>query len=129
MLACLREKSSLPLRQKFLTIVFYIVLRYNSHGQESFLPRKMPVTKSAKKKVRRDRRRNLINKKIRQQMKAAVKVMRKKPTKKALQKASQALDRAAKKGMIHKNKASRLKSRLAKLLQKGKKSSARKTKK
>ena len=89
----------------------------------------MPVTKSAKKKMRRDKRHYLINQKIRQKMKAAVKIMRKKPTKKALQKASQVLDRAAKKGVIHKNKASRLKSRLAKLLQKGKKSSARKTKK
>jgi len=81
----------------------------------------MPVTKSAKKKMRQDKRRYLINQKIRQQMKAATKVMRKKPTKKALQKASQALDRAAKKGVIHKKKASRLKSRLAKLLQEKKK--------
>lgn len=80
----------------------------------------MPVTQSAKKKMRRDKRRNLINQKIRQQMKAAVKIMRKKPTKKTLQKASQMLDRAAKKGVIHQNKASRLKSRLAKLLQKKK---------
>lgn len=78
----------------------------------------MPVTKSAKKKMQRDRRRTIINRQIRQKMKAAVKTMRQKPTKKALQKASQALDRAAKKGVIHPNKASRLKSRLAKLLQK-----------
>lgn len=71
--------------------------------------------------MRRDKRRSLINQKIRRQMREAVKIMRKKPTKKALQKASQALDRAAKKGIIHRGKASRLKSRLAKLLQKSKK--------
>lgn len=71
--------------------------------------------------MRRDKQRTIINRKILQQMKLAVKVMRQKPTKKALQKASQVLDRAAKKGVIHKNRASRLKSRLAKLLQKNKK--------
>lgn len=81
----------------------------------------MPVTQSAKKKMRHDKRRYLINQKIRRQMKVVIKAMRKSPTKKALQKASQALDRAAKKGVIHKTKASRLKSRLAKLLQKTKK--------
>jgi small subunit ribosomal protein S20 len=57
-------------------------------------------------------------------MRLAVKPMRQKPTKKAFQKASQALDRAAKKGVIHKKKASRLKSRLSKLLQKKKKKSS-----
>ena len=81
----------------------------------------MPVIQSAKKKMRRDKQRTIINRKIRQQMKLAVKAMRQKPTKKALQEASQALDRAAKKSVIHKNRASRLKSRLAKLLQKSKK--------
>lgn len=86
----------------------------------------MPVTQSAKKKMRRDQRRAIINLKIRRQMKAAIKIMRKKPTEKALQKASQMLDRAAKKGVIHRNKASRLKSRLAKLLQKSKKKTKKK---
>ncbi|KPJ70338.1 hypothetical protein AMJ51_02255 [Microgenomates bacterium DG_75] len=89
----------------------------------------MPIIQSAKKKMRRDKRRTITNRKIRQQMKAAVKQVRQQPTKKALQKASQALDRAAKKGVIHKNKASRLKSRLAKLLQESKKASPKKSKK
>lgn len=71
--------------------------------------------------MRHDRRQTLVNQKIRRQMKMAVKKMRQKPTKKALQEASQMLDRAAKKGVIHQNKASRLKSRLARLLQKSKK--------
>lgn len=80
----------------------------------------MPVTKSAKKKLRRDKQRVFINQKTRRQMKLAVKKMRQKPTKKALQEASRFLDRAAKKRIIHKNKASRLKSKLSKLLQKKK---------
>lgn len=88
----------------------------------------MPITKSAKKKMRQDKRRTIINQKIRQQMKLALKKMRQTPTKQNLQKVSQLLDRAAKKGIIHKNKASRLKSRLSKLLQKNKKKSTKKSK-
>ena len=76
----------------------------------------MPVTVSAKKALRRDRRRTIVNKKIRIKIKEAVKAARKKPTPKTLKEAYSALDRAAKKKVIHKNKASRLKSRLAKLL-------------
>lgn len=81
----------------------------------------MPITKSAKKKMRRDKQRTIINQRIRRQTKSAIKQTRQKPTKKALQRASQMLDRAAKKRVIHKKKASRLKSRLTKLLQKKKK--------
>lgn len=84
----------------------------------------MPIIKSAKKKMRRDKRRTLINRKIRQQMKLAVKKMRQKPSKKTFQEASRFLDRAAKKGVIHKGKASRLKSRLSKLLPRKRKKTA-----
>ncbi|HUV42766.1 MAG TPA: 30S ribosomal protein S20 [Patescibacteria group bacterium] len=87
----------------------------------------MPVTESAKKKVRRDKRRTVINREIRLQIKSTVKEMRQKPAKKAFQKASRALDLAAKKGIIHKKKASRSKSRLAKLLPKSKKKTPKKT--
>lgn len=76
----------------------------------------MPVTKSAKKALRRDRRRTKINLKVKKSSKAAVKLYRKKPTKTGLTKAYRELDRAAKKKYIHRNKASRLKSRLSKLL-------------
>ena len=75
----------------------------------------MPVTKSAKKALRRDRRRATINKRIKEKIKEVLKRVRKSPTKKNLQEASSVLDKAAKKKVIHKNKASRLKSRLAKL--------------
>lgn len=76
----------------------------------------MPVTASAKKALRRDRRRAIINKKIRKKIKEALKKARQKPTKKTLAEAASSLDRAAKKKVIRKNKAARLKSRLAKLL-------------
>ncbi|MDP3955523.1 MAG: 30S ribosomal protein S20 [bacterium] len=75
----------------------------------------MPQTKSAKKALRKDRKREAVNKKTTGQYKKALKQARKKPDKEALRQASSLLDRAAKKGILHKNKAARLKSRLAKL--------------
>lgn len=81
----------------------------------------MPVTKSAKKALRKDRRRTLINRRIRRQLKEALKETRANPTKKLLAQAASILDRAAKKRVIHPNKAARLKSGLAKLAKQGKK--------
>lgn len=75
----------------------------------------MPVTKSAKKALRQSRRKAKINKIVRQRLKKMVAKTRKAKTQKELTQACQALDRAAKKGVIHKNKAARLKSRLAKI--------------
>lgn len=76
----------------------------------------MPVTKSASKALRRDKRRAQVNKRIRVKYRTAVKKVRQKPTKKSLQTAYSCLDRAAKKKIIHKNRAARLKSKLSKLL-------------
>ncbi len=78
----------------------------------------MPVIRQAIKKLRRDRRRQAQNAGIGQKLRDAVKAVRRKPTPKALATAFQQLDKAAKTHIIHKNKASRLKSRLAKLLAK-----------
>lgn len=78
----------------------------------------MPVTKSAKKALKRDLRNQRLNERIRRLYKEAVKHFRAQPTLENLRKATSALDRAAGKRVIHKNKASRLKSRLAKLLPK-----------
>jgi small subunit ribosomal protein S20 len=74
----------------------------------------MPITKSAKKALRRDHRKTKINKRIRLQLKKTVAKARKEKTPKVLAEAYRLLDRAAKKGVIHKNKANRLKSRLSK---------------
>lgn len=81
----------------------------------------MPITKSAKKKLRRDQKKTIINLRVKNRFKSAVRSFKKKPTKKGLQKVYQLLDRAAKKKVIHKQKAARLKSRLTKLLKTPKK--------
>lgn len=76
----------------------------------------MPILKSAIKKLKADRRRHLENLKISQAYKRALKQARLKPTLKSVGLAFSRLDRAAKKKVIAKNKASRLKSRLARHL-------------
>ncbi len=74
----------------------------------------MPVTKQARKKLRKDKKRTEKNLKIKEGFKKAVKNTRKNPTPKKLSEAAKVIDKAAKNGTIHKNKAARLKSRLAK---------------
>lgn len=75
----------------------------------------MPVTKQAKKKLRKDIRREKQNLKTKEGFKKVVKKTRNTPTVKKLSEAAKVIDKAAKKGIIHKNKAARLKSRLSKL--------------
>ena len=76
----------------------------------------MPVTKSARKSLRRDKRRALVNQPIRSKYKSAVKKARLEPKAENIRLACIFLDKAAKKRIIHKNKAARLKSRLSKLI-------------
>lgn len=76
----------------------------------------MPVIKQAIKKVRQDKRKTVINALRKGAYKKAVSAYRKSPSAEALKKAYVALDKAAKINVIHKNKASRLKSRLSKAL-------------
>lgn len=78
----------------------------------------MPVTKQAIKKVRQDKRKTLINLKVKQAYKKAVRDFVKKPTEAGLTSVFKSLDKAAKGNVIHKNRASRLKSRLSKKLPK-----------
>lgn len=87
----------------------------------------MPVTKSAKKKLRKDIKREKQNLKLEQSLEKLIKDTKKNPSLKKVQEASSAIDKAAKKNIIHKNKASRLKSSLTKLLIKGQKRSETKT--
>ncbi len=87
----------------------------------------MPVTKSAKKKLRKDKKRTLRNKKIKDLLKIIVKKAKKTAREKTIQEAIKAIDRASSKHLIHKNKAARLKSSLSKLLiKKVKKQTAKK---
>jgi small subunit ribosomal protein S20 len=73
----------------------------------------MPIIKSAKKRVRVARKAAVRNSKTKRNFKSALKVFTKNPTDKALSEAQSTLDTAAKKGVIHKNKAARLKKRAA----------------
>ena len=74
----------------------------------------MPVSKSAKKKLRKDRKRTLRNKIIKEKYKKLFKEALKDPTNKRIRLAVSAIDKAAKRHVIHKNKAGRLKSRVMK---------------
>jgi small subunit ribosomal protein S20 len=76
----------------------------------------MPLLKSSKKKMRRDKRRTAQNDLKKQVMKSLVKTMRRMPDADNLKQVSSNLDKAAKTKLIHPNKASRLKSRLSKLM-------------
>jgi len=76
----------------------------------------MPVTKQAIKKVRQDKKKAIYNARLRRAYKKAVSDFRKNPGSALLTSAFSALDRAAKVNVIHNNTASRLKSRLSKLV-------------
>lgn len=84
----------------------------------------MPITRSAKKALRQSVRRRARNLKKKDAYKAAVKEYKKLVAAKQLAEAREklaavyrALDKAAKVHVIHANKAGRMKSRLAHLLQ------------
>jgi small subunit ribosomal protein S20 len=88
----------------------------------------MPNTKSAAKAMRQSARRRDINLKTKTKFKAATKQVKKlisdsnvDEALKALRDAMSALDKAVKKGVLHKNTASRKKSRMAKAIAKLKK--------
>jgi small subunit ribosomal protein S20 len=81
----------------------------------------MPITARAEKKLRHDRKRTTLNAKKLSFMRNFVKTARKNPSEKTVSAAFKALDKSVKTHSIHKNKAARLKSRLAKLIAKPKK--------
>jgi len=78
----------------------------------------MPITLSAKKKLRADARKKFINQKAEARVKSALKKFRDQPTNEALKQVYSVLDVAAKKGIIPKMRADRKKSRLSSLLSK-----------
>jgi len=89
----------------------------------------MPVIKSAKKKLRRDKKVRKRNSLTKISLENAIKAARKSPTSEKVRKATILVDKAAKKNIIHSNKASRIKSSLSKLIKTNKKSTAKSTKK
>ena len=78
----------------------------------------MPVTFSAKKKLRADARKESINQKVKSRVKLTLKNFKAGPTKETLREAYSVLDVAAKKRVIPKQRANRKKGRLAILLSK-----------
>lgn len=76
----------------------------------------MPIVKSAKKKLRADKKRKAFNRKLANILNSSIKNAEKLPSQKNIQEAISIVDKSAKKNIIHKNKASRLKSKLSKLL-------------
>jgi len=75
----------------------------------------MPITKTAKRALRSSKRKTKINKKIISSMEASLRIAKKSKKVKDISKAISQADKAAKKKIIHKNKASRIKSTLSKL--------------
>jgi small subunit ribosomal protein S20 len=83
----------------------------------------MPITKSAQKALRQNKKRRIFNLKRSRSMKDLIKEFREfiaekkiDEAKKILPQVYQAIDKAAKRGVIKKNNASRKKSRLTKLI-------------
>ncbi|HZQ30047.1 MAG TPA: 30S ribosomal protein S20 [Patescibacteria group bacterium] len=76
----------------------------------------MPVIKSAKKKLRQDIKREKQNDGFRNLLKNSIAKARKTPTPKNVSEAFRTIDKMAKRRILHKNKAARLKSSLSKLI-------------
>ncbi|OGD09253.1 hypothetical protein A2397_02875 [Candidatus Amesbacteria bacterium RIFOXYB1_FULL_44_23] len=76
----------------------------------------MPVIPNAIRKLRADKRKKAINLRVKSAFKQAISAMRKKPTEKKLVEVFSTLDKAVKGKIVHKNKASRIKSRLSALV-------------
>lgn len=73
----------------------------------------MPIIKSAKKRARTARKATIRNAKTKRSMRSALKAFVKSPSVKAFNAGMSEIDTAAKKHVIHKNKAARMKQRLA----------------
>ena len=78
----------------------------------------MPVTTTAKRALRGSKNKESINKLIVGKLEVAVRVAKKSKAAKKIMAAISLADRAAKKKVIHKNKAARIKSQLSKLFPK-----------
>lgn len=103
--------------------VFFFGLNY-THGKS-----RMPVTKTAKRALRSSKNKESINKAIISKLEVAVRHAKKGKSEAKVISAISLSDRAAKKRVIHKNKAARIKSQLSKLLPKSKEVAGPKKKK
>lgn len=74
----------------------------------------MPNIKSAKKKLRQDKKKRVLNSVYKKKYREAVTSYVLKGTKDLLSKAFSLIDKSVKKGIMHRNTAARLKSKLGK---------------
>ncbi|MBA2278878.1 30S ribosomal protein S20 [Candidatus Saccharibacteria bacterium] len=73
----------------------------------------MPIIKSAKKRVKQTRKATARNARTKKTLRSALKLFSKKASSATHSKAQSTLDKAAKKGLLHKNKVARKKRQLA----------------
>ena len=73
----------------------------------------MPIIKSAKKRVRTAQKAAVRNSKTKRSLRSAFKLFTASPSSKSHSSAQSSLDKAVKKGVVHKNKAARLKKKAA----------------
>ena len=78
----------------------------------------MPVTKTAKRALRSSKKKALINSVLKSRLEIAIRLSKKEGSEKVIKEALSLADRAAKRKIIHRNKAARIKSGLSKLLAK-----------
>ena len=78
----------------------------------------MPIIKSAKKALRQNKKHLVLNQKKKVALRSLVKKTTKSKTKADLSLLYSAADKAVKAGVIHKNKAKRIKSKISKLTSK-----------
>lgn len=78
----------------------------------------MPVTKTAKRALRGSLKKESVNKLILSKLEVAIRIAKKGKKEESIIKVFSLADRAAKKKVIHANKAARIKSQLSKLLPK-----------
>lgn len=76
----------------------------------------MPVTKTAKRALRGSKNKTQVNKILVKKLEIAIRVAKKSKNNEKVLIAVSLADRAAKKGIIHRNKAARIKSQLSRLV-------------
>ena len=76
----------------------------------------MPILKNAKKALRASERKRVINRRVKTRVKTYLDKVKKSSDVKDAPAAFSAIDKAVKKNLMHRNKAARLKSQVAKLV-------------
>ncbi|PIP56257.1 hypothetical protein COX05_03925 [candidate division WWE3 bacterium CG22_combo_CG10-13_8_21_14_all_39_12] len=113
---CWSNKSVLPLLTLFASIFFTIDVNYDILqglvGQQRIY---MATTKSAKRTIPKQERKRVVNLRNWRTLREKVKSFIAAPSKELEGSVYSAIDTAAKKGLIHKNKAAHLKSQMSKL--------------